>query len=168
MNYLVYVTEESIIVEDPTDGYKVDTGSVGDPYGYTVEGLLENEGLCEDIISSSRTAIEENPVNFSDFLYLLRRQDRADMADMLEDAFHTHGTSIGVVTVMAKNAWISCLSKRDRLKRQLTPPVLSAITEAAKTCGWSVDYHELSEFVKWCHELAGKTAPNLEPYPSED
>ena len=47
------------------------------------------------------------------------------------------------------------------LKPILTDEFLSTLVKAVQTCGWSVDYVESVDFVKWCFEVAGKEAPQL-------
>lgn len=57
---------------------------------------------------------------------------------------------------------------QEQLKAKLTPDALALITEAARVCGWTVDYFELARFVEWCYEVAEQPIPpDLEPYPSE-
>lgn len=57
---------------------------------------------------------------------------------------------------------------KEQLQPMLTADALTLITEAARVCGWSVDYFELQHFVEWCYDLAGKPIPpDLEPYPLE-
>jgi len=58
--------------------------------------------------------------------------------------------------------------KEEKLKPLLTDEFLSVLKEAVKTCGWSVDHIESSQFVGWCFNVAGKEYPTdeeLEPYP---
>ena len=51
------------------------------------------------------------------------------------------------------------------LKPLLTDEFLSTLTEAALTCGHTVDYAELIDFVLWCYDLSEKPEPEqLRPY----
>lgn len=50
------------------------------------------------------------------------------------------------------------------LKQRITDEFLSTLTIAARVSGWSSDYHEISSFVEWCYELAGKPIADLTPY----
>ena len=55
--------------------------------------------------------------------------------------------------------------KENELKPKLTNEFLENLAEAGKVCGWSGDYHEISEFVEWCFDLAEKDRPtNMESY----
>lgn len=48
---------------------------------------------------------------------------------------------------------------------------LTELVNVARRYGWDGDYVEVRDFVKWCHELFGKTPPSdkeLEPLRSED
>lgn len=54
--------------------------------------------------------------------------------------------------------------QEDNLKPLLTPEFLDTLTKAVKTCGWTVDHTESTQFVEWCFQVAGKEAPDLEPY----
>ena len=58
-----------------------------------------------------------------------------------------------------------CQQKENELKPKLTDEFLEKLAEAGKVCGWSGDYHEISEFVEWCFDLAEKDRPtNMESY----
>lgn len=46
----------------------------------------------------------------------------------------------------------------------LTPGVLYAISEAARTFGNDGDHVAVSEFVEWCYQVAGADMPDLDPY----
>lgn len=51
-----------------------------------------------------------------------------------------------------------------RLKPLLTEEFLETLRLAVKTCGWSVDHIESSQFVDWCFNLAGKEEPDTEAF----
>jgi hypothetical protein len=54
------------------------------------------------------------------------------------------------------------------LKPELTNEFLSTLTNAAKVCGWNVDHGETTQFVIWCHRIAGQPVPeDLEAFPYE-
>lgn len=53
------------------------------------------------------------------------------------------------------------------LRPLLTDEFLATLTQAVKTCGWTVDHCESSKFVRWCHQIADKPSPDLEPYDLE-
>ena len=53
------------------------------------------------------------------------------------------------------------------LKPRLTPDFLQTLVQAARTYGWSGDYTEIYDFVRWCEEIAGKEQSKpeaLEPF----
>ena len=52
----------------------------------------------------------------------------------------------------------------EELKPLLTNDFLARLAETAKVCGWSIDHVATLDFVKWCHDLAGKECPDLTPY----
>lgn len=55
-------------------------------------------------------------------------------------------------------------TKEELLKPLLTDEFLETLLVAARTCGWSVDLIEISSFVGWCYELAGKDEPDTQEY----
>lgn len=55
-----------------------------------------------------------------------------------------------------------------RLKPRLTGEFLDTLVVAVKTCGWTVDFVESSDFVEWCFDVAGKKSPELEPFEIEE
>lgn len=57
------------------------------------------------------------------------------------------------------------LKRRKDLAPRVTGEFLETLVLAVKTCGWEVDHIESANFVEWCHELAEKECPDLEPYP---
>lgn len=50
------------------------------------------------------------------------------------------------------------------LKPKLTEEFLKTLDQAVRTCGWSVDYIESSQFVAWCFRVAGKEYHQEEPF----
>ena len=53
------------------------------------------------------------------------------------------------------------------LKPRLTPDFMQTLVHAARTYGWSGDYTEIYDFVRWCEEIAGKALiqpQDLEPF----
>lgn len=56
----------------------------------------------------------------------------------------------------------------NNLKPLLTDEFLETLRIAVKTCGWSVDHIESSEFVNWCFSLVGKENPDTEPFNYDD
>lgn len=56
------------------------------------------------------------------------------------------------------------LEKESELKCRLQPDVLETLVLAIKLCGRRVDHYASSEFVDWCHNVAGRPTPNLDPY----
>ena len=54
-----------------------------------------------------------------------------------------------------------------RTKKELmTDEFLATLAETGKRSGWNNDYQEVASFILECFELAGKDAPDLEPYPA--
>lgn len=59
------------------------------------------------------------------------------------------------------------INRESGLKPRLTREFLDTLLEAGKICGWSVDYVEIKDFVRWCFEVADETIPTaaeFEPY----
>lgn len=57
------------------------------------------------------------------------------------------------------------IMSEQQLKPLLTDEFLSTLTKAARTCGHTVDYAELVDFVLWCYDVAEKVEPEqLRPY----
>ncbi len=52
----------------------------------------------------------------------------------------------------------------NKLRPLLTEGFLETLRLAVKTCGWSVDHVESSQFVGWCYDLAERETPETEPF----
>lgn len=50
------------------------------------------------------------------------------------------------------------------LKPLLTDDFLKTLAITVKTCGFHFNVPDLDGFVCWCHKVAGKKTPNLEPF----
>jgi hypothetical protein len=50
------------------------------------------------------------------------------------------------------------------LRPLLTEEFLCTLALAVKTCGWSVDHIESTEFVAWCFAVAEKEKPDLSAF----
>ncbi len=58
-------------------------------------------------------------------------------------------------------------TERD-LRPLLSDEFLAVLVQAARTCGYTVDYVEVEAFFRWCFSLADKEAPDLEPFPDSE
>lgn len=55
--------------------------------------------------------------------------------------------------------WLAWVAEQ-ALKPKLTDEFLETLTQAVRTCGWSLDMVETGRLAEWCYELAGKSAPD--------
>lgn len=55
-----------------------------------------------------------------------------------------------------------------KVKSIITDDFLNQLTEIAKLYGWQGDYTEIIDFVRNCHGVVNRQAPDLTPYEIED
>ncbi len=75
-----------------------------------------------------------------------------------------------------EDAWLAEVEYKNKdrseaeraLAPQLTQEVLDLVLEMVKTYGWRGDLTEISFFVQWLFQLAGKPEPRWIPYESEE
>jgi hypothetical protein len=51
---------------------------------------------------------------------------------------------------------------KEKLKGMLTPDFLKTLKVASECYGWSGDLIELINFHRWCHNVAGTSAPTID------
>lgn len=61
--------------------------------------------------------------------------------------------------------------RTEQIKPKITPEFLATLVELGKISGWTFDYVEVAEFIRWCHYEFGYDSPehkDLEPYTDEE